>query len=369
MNNIECLREIKQLLFLHFDENKNLRINLINPIFDYKKFFKNMKKISVLFFLILILMNLLIISNLRLLVILLFIIIFCFYKWWRYIGKMKIICKEKNKYRFSMLDFLLSNKLYSEKSGVILASAEFSVVEKFDELVIIAHKNGDIFTRKLSNLDAELSAYVGFHIDQKIECPTRIEYYFKLIKPERLRVISIGKKQPNISQKINLGYGFIYDPIKTPHILVAGSTGSGKSLFISFIILELLKKNAVVYICDPKNSDLGQLGVFLGEKKVAITPNSIARNVKLAVEEMKKRYEYMNEPANFKHASNFAYHQFHQIWIVFDEIGAFVATATDKKSKEVVNEVMEGIKQLILLGRQAGLFVLIAGQQKKTEKK
>lgn len=40
MNKIECLKEIRQLLFLHFDENKNLYINLIDPIFDYNSFLR-----------------------------------------------------------------------------------------------------------------------------------------------------------------------------------------------------------------------------------------------------------------------------------------------------------------------------------------
>ena len=47
MNKIECLKEIRQLLFLRSDENKNLYINLIDPIFDYNSFFKNLKKISI----------------------------------------------------------------------------------------------------------------------------------------------------------------------------------------------------------------------------------------------------------------------------------------------------------------------------------
>lgn len=367
MNKIECLKEIRQLLFLHFDENKNLYINLIDPIFDYNSFFKNIKKLSVVFFLMLIFIGLLISRNLTLLVILLFIVIFCFYKWWRYIGKMKIMCKEKNKHRFSMLDFLLNNKLYSEKSGVILSSAEFSIIENLDELIVIAHKNGDTYTRKLSDLDEELSSYVGVRVSQKIDRPTRIEYYFKLNEPTRLYVKSTGQKQYTNSQEVNLGYGFVYNPIKTPHILVAGGTGSGKSVFISFLIIEFLKKKSEIFIIDPKRSDLSQIGKYLKEGNVATTPFEIAKVIRLAKDEMLRRYEYMNSEENFKYGSNFVEHGFRQSWVIFDEIGAFAATATDKKSKEIVSEVMDGIKQLILLGRQAGVFILISGQQMRTE--
>ena len=48
------------------------------------------------------------------------------------------------------------------------------------------------------------------------------------------------------------------------------------------------------------------------------------------------------------------------IWLIFDEMGAFQASGTDKKSKEIINEVMDRIKQIILLGRQAGVFFLVS---------
>ncbi|CYU33519.1 FtsK/SpoIIIE family protein [Streptococcus suis] len=54
--------------------------------------------------------------------------------------------------------------------------------------------------------------------------------------------------------------------------------------------------------------------------------------------------------------------------MLVDELGAFQASAgTDKKSKETIVEVMDGIKQIILLGRQAGIFILVSAQQMRAE--
>ena len=161
--------------------------------------------------------------------------------------------------------------------------------------------------------------------------------------------------------EIDLGYGVKYDPVKCPHILVAGGTGSGKSVFISFLILEFLKRSSKIYIADPKNSDLGSLDYYLGNDQVATNPNNIARIVRLAVTEMQERYDVMRE--NFVYGSNFRDHNFRPVFLIFDEMGSFRASGTDKNSKAVVNEVMDGIKQIILLGRQAGVFVLVAAQQ------
>ena len=283
-----------------------------------------------------------------------------------WIKKMRCWFQRTFDYDLMLLDFLLSNNLYSEKDG-IMESAEFSYEEKENEIIIYGIKNGDRFTSRLEGLQIEISALLNLPLTEKIVREGVVEYHFQTVKPTRLHLISTGEPTYNDSHKIDLGYGVVYDPTKTPHILVAGGTGSGKSVFISFLVLELLNKKSDIFICDPKNADLGSLSVFLGENRVATTPNNIARVIRSAVEEMQKRYEYMNDPANFKYGSNFVDHDMKQIWVIFDEMGAFVATATDKRSKEVVNEVMDGIKQLILLGRQAGVFVLIAGQQMRAE--
>lgn len=268
-------------------------------------------------------------------------------------------------FEYILLDFIVDNNLYSEKNG--LESAVLACEELSDEIIIYGVKYGDQFTSKLESLETEISALLNLPLTEKIIRSGIVEYHFQTIKPTRLHLISTSETTYNESQKIDLGYGVVYDPIKTPHVLIAGGTGSGKSIFISFLILELLKKRSEIFICDPKNADLGSLKAFLGSDRVATTPNNIAKVVRIAVEEMQKRYTYMNASENFKYGSNFANHGFRQSWVIFDEMGAFVATATDKQSKEVVNEVMDSIKQLILLGRQAGVFVLIAGQQMRAE--
>jgi len=93
------------------------------------------------------------------------------------------------------------------------------------------------------------------------------------------------------------------------------------------------------------------LTYYFCDEKVATNPNNIVRVIRLAVAEMQERYKYMNE--HFQYGTNFQTHGFKATWILFDEIGTFSASGTDKKSKEVVNEVMDSIKHLLLLGRQS----------------
>ncbi|GIC32579.1 TPA: FtsK/SpoIIIE domain-containing protein [Streptococcus suis] len=274
--------------------------------------------------------------------------------------------------RESLLYVLYTNRLYTAQKDstgyekiIRSATLEYELDRQKGHVLIKALITGDEFSKKVQSLDDVLAGVLELELDEKIIRPSFVEYHFFYKKPERLVLQSNNQKQEIDSLEIDLGYGIIYDPVKCPHILVSGGTGSGKSVFITFLILELIKRQSTIYIADPKNSDLGSLSHYFGEKYVATTPNNIARIVRLVVEEMQERYQYMRD--NFLYGSNFADHGFKPVWLIFDEMGAFQASGTDKKSRETIAEVMDGIKQIILLGRQSGIFILVSAQQMRAE--
>ncbi|WOI91923.1 FtsK/SpoIIIE domain-containing protein [Streptococcus intermedius] len=274
--------------------------------------------------------------------------------------------------RERLLWVLYTNRIYTTAKNStgyekIIRSAvlEYTLDEKEGHILVKALITGDEFSKKAQLLDDVIAGALELELEEKIIRPSFVEYHFYYKKPERLILQSHNQKEEIDNPYIELGYGITYNPEKVPHILVAGGTGSGKSVFISSLILEFLKRQSTIYIADPKNSDLGSLSHYFGEKYVATTPNNIARIVRLVVEEMLERYQYMRD--NFLYGSNFSDHGFKPVWLIFDEMGAFQASRTDKKSKEVIAEVMDGIKQIILLGRQAGVFILISAQQMRSE--
>ena len=274
--------------------------------------------------------------------------------------------------RESLLYVLYTNRLYTAQKDstgyekiIRSATLEYELDRQKGHVLIKALITGDEFSKKVQSLDDVLAGVLELELDEKIIRPSFVEYHFFYKKPERLVLQSNNQKQEIDSLEIDLGYGIIYDPVKCPHILVSGGTGSGKSVFITFLILELIKRQSTIYIADPKNSDLGSLSHYFGEKYVATTPNNIARIVRLVVEEMQVRYQYMRD--NFLYGSNFVDHGFKPVWLIFDEMGAFQASGTDKKSRETIAEVMDGIKQIILLGRQSGIFILVSAQQMRAE--
>ena len=271
---------------------------------------------------------------------------------------------QKFQFRDDLLYFLKANNLYTEKKFddkfIVTSSAILGWKITEDKVIIKAYKQGDSYSKRLENLETELTALLALPLESKIIRPDIVEYHYYHVRPTRLQANELSPQIKN-DTIIPLGYGVDYSPVDTPHILIAGTTGSGKSILISYLILEFLKRKSELRIADPKNSDLGSLSHYLGNERVATSPNNIARIVRETVEEMNRRYEYMRE--NFKYGSNFVDHGFNMVWLIFDEMGAFQASGTDKKSKEVINEVMDGIKQIILLGRQAGVFILVSAQQ------
>ncbi|HFV3684804.1 TPA: FtsK/SpoIIIE domain-containing protein [Streptococcus pneumoniae] len=270
--------------------------------------------------------------------------------------------------RESLLYVLHTNRLYTtykdstgQEKVIRSAILEYELDRQKGHVLIKALIRGDEFSHKLKSLEDELCGVLELELEKKILRPSVAEYHFYYIKPKRLVLQSHNQRQEIDSLDIDLGYGVNYNPIKCLHILVPGGTGRGKSVFISFLILELLKRQSTVYIADPKNSDLGSLSHYIGDKYVSTNPNNIARVVRLVVEAMTARYQIMRD--NFQYGSNFTDHGFKPVWLIFDEMGAFQASGTDKKSKEIITDVMDGIKQIILLGRQAGVFILVSAQQ------
>lgn len=118
---------------------------------------------------------------------------------------------------------------------------------------------------------------------------------------------------------------WVYDSL--PHMLIAGGTGSGKSYFILTIIEALLQTNAKLYILDPKNADLADLATVM--------PNVYYQTG--------QNYAALDLPANF---------------LIFDEYVAFM----DMLGRESL-EVMSKLKQIVMLGRQAGFFLILACQR------
>ncbi|MBS6933573.1 FtsK/SpoIIIE domain-containing protein, partial [Streptococcus sp.] len=146
-----------------------------------------------------------------------------------------------------------------------------------------------------------------------------------------------------------------YDAL--PHALIAGGTGGGKTYFLLTLIEALLHTNAVLYILDPKNGDLADLGTVMGN--VYHTKEKMIDCVNAFYEGMVQRSEEMKRHPNYKTGENYAYLGLPPCFLIFDEYVAFFEMLGTKESVGLLSQ----LKKIVMLGRQAGYFLIVACQR------
>ncbi|POP33186.1 ATP-binding protein [Lactonifactor longoviformis] len=146
-----------------------------------------------------------------------------------------------------------------------------------------------------------------------------------------------------------------YDTL--PHALICGGTGGGKTYFILTIIEALLRTNAVLYILDPKNADLADLGTVMD--KVYYKKEDMVDCVNAFYDGMVARSEAMKLMPNYKTGQNYAYLGLAPHFLIFDEYVAFMECLTTKENIAILSQ----LKKIVMLGRQAGYFLILACQR------
>ena len=96
------------------------------------------------------------------------------------------------------------------------------------------------------------------------------------------------------------GTPIISDLTRMPHLLVAGTTGSGKSIFVNTIICSILFKSTPEEVrflmIDPKRIELSLYeGIPHLLHPVVVDPKKAAIALRWAVEEMERRYKRIAE--------------------------------------------------------------------------
>ncbi|WMJ23285.1 DNA translocase FtsK [Paludicola sp. MB14-C6] len=178
------------------------------------------------------------------------------------------------------------------------------------------------------------------------------------------------KAKSNLSMALGrdiAGNSVVADIAKMPHMLIAGATGSGKSVCINSIIISLLYKSSPSEVrflmIDPK---VVELGVYNGIPHLLVPvvtdPRKAAGALGWAVTEMLNRYKLFAENNvrdlvgyNELAKSNDTIDPLPQIVIIIDELADLMMAAP--------NEVEDSICRLAQMARAAGMHLVIATQR------
>tara|TARA_A100001011_G_scaffold379954_1_gene446613 strand:+ start:69 stop:2159 length:2091 start_codon:yes stop_codon:yes gene_type:complete len=259
-----------------------------------------------------------------------------------------------------LLDFGVSGKIKKVSNGPVVTLNEFEPAAGIKVSKII--NLSDDIARNTSSESARISTIPGSNTIG-IELPnlTRENVYLSEIlnsqnfKNKDIKLpIALGK---NIS-----GLPLIGDLTSMPHLLIAGTTGSGKSVCINTIILSLLFRHTPdrckFILIDPKMLELSTYEGIPHLLCPVITEAKKAASVLgWVVKEMENRYKLMTKEGvrnidgyNIKHKVPMPY-----IVVVVDEMSDLMLVA----GKEIENY----IQKLSQMARAAGIHIIMATQR------
>ena len=147
-----------------------------------------------------------------------------------------------------------------------------------------------------------------------------------------------------------------------PHVLIAGTTGSGKSVCLNAVIVSLLYKSAPedlrLLLIDPKMVELSAYnGIPHLSQPVVTSPAQAVAALEQAVTGMETRYKAFKERGSKELAdyNRKAKTPFPRIVIVIDELSDLMMTSG--------KDIEDSIVRLAQMGRAAGIHLVIATQR------
>jgi S-DNA-T family DNA segregation ATPase FtsK/SpoIIIE len=260
-------------------------------------------------------------------------------------------------------DFGISGKVEGISPGPVVTTYEFAPAPgiKITRIVSLAD---DI----AMGLKAESVRIVG-------SIPGKAALGIEIPNPQReivyIRDILSSETFKNSSSQLAIGLGkdvvgqpVIADLAKMPHLLIAGATGSGKSVGINSIICSILFKSTPdevrFLMIDPKRIELsGYEDIPHLLHPVVVDPKMANRALQWAVREMERRYMLLDEQRVKSFASfNQAVEEEEKlplIVIVVDELADLMMVSS--------REVEESIARLAQMARAAGMHLILATQR------
>ena len=263
-----------------------------------------------------------------------------------------------------LLDFSISGEIKRVSAGPVVTLYEFE-------------PTAGIKTSKIINLSEDIARNTSSISTRVATVPGKstigIEIPNKVRENVALKEIISSKEFNNKDIKIPItlgksisGFPIVGDLVSMPHLLIAGTTGSGKSVCINTLILSILYRHkpddCKLIMIDPK---MLELSIYQGIPHlltpVITQPKKATTALKWVVKEMEKRYREMTEIGvrnisgfNDK-ASSESRKKMPYIVVIVDEMADLMMIA----GKEIENY----IQRLAQMARAAGIHIVMATQR------
>lgn len=280
---------------------------------------------------------------------------------WNYLSDLQRLCRMIYTYPLYLVRNYVSD---ADAEGKVRREIqyfpEFYYRRRHGRVEITVHLDGSKFHQSgaFENLTAVLEDTCFLRV---VDITRRRDYltYHLLGHTEGSR-LKIGQVRPE-GYGIPLMKGCVWDITQVSHGLVVGGTGGGKTYFLNTLLQAFLRMGAEVYVCDPKNSSLADYRRLLPH--VAVDTDAILQGISACVGVMKERFSDIKERPDYISGQDFSHYGLPPVILLLDEYVAF-ASSLNRSEKETFKS---GLNQLILQGREAGVFVILATQRPDTE--
>ena len=196
---------------------------------------------------------------------------------------------------------------------------------------------------------------VVYAIDGSYQLPDMIEWSDKILSSDGFTLV-LGE---SIASAVEV------DLSKVPHILLGGSTGSGKTLLLKLLLMQCILKGAEVYIADFKGGvDFNRS--WKTHAQIITEPDELSKCLDELVEELHRRKRLLvdSDCANIDEYNRRYHQQMPRIIFGCDEVAELLdKTGLGRNDREKVQRFEAALATLVRLGRAMGIHCILATQR------
>ena len=152
---------------------------------------------------------------------------------------------------------------------------------------------------------------------------------------------------------------------RIPHLLIGGSTGSGKSVLLKLVLMQCIKKNALVYLADFKGGIDFHI-IWHRKCKIVVQAKELSDLLTEIESHLlhRKKILLQAECVNIDEYNKKTGDNLQRIIIACDEVAeVFDKTGLDKDSKAIVSEIESKMSTIARLGRAFGIHLILSTQR------
>lgn len=281
------------------------------------------------------------------------------------VGRRKLDLYKKSNVRFKLKYFIQMNLLYAVedekeiKDSQRLKKVAISTKIKFKKykidsnvyLLLRLMKASADFDDRLENSIDKLASLFG----EIKEIANHSKYYeVKIVIKEHKETLLIHKNMvaEKIAKehKLKINKFITVDLRYNPGILIAAASGSGKSFYLMYLLVQMLKETNSIFVIDGKYSEIKKASEQMGIKTVA---HNLEQSIKF-IEEVEKLINFRNSQESRDNET---------VFLVIDEYLFFLDKIMNEYGNKKVKEIEKKLINIVLAGRSADVILVLVLQR------